>query len=488
MIPNSPFSSRVSRSLLIVAIISVVVSIVLALFGDRWFEPTAKQTDSYNRNVLGHRAWLETLQNMGFLAHRLTHPRHQSIAAPMFFVEPNTSFSIPERTFTLASTIRGRMKKGWDSVLVLSKWRVVGRGKERRAELRRSSQIRHFLYKVLVAKSKSKTSAPSKDPSSQSFLKSKFPFLSKKMHPKPKVRGWFIRRELTNQDAMPGKPLTLQESEVPFRRGSSTTQHVDTVKTKPLTLKIRMYIPQSLDVSTPSARLSEPDVILGSKKRAFMVRYQPNRKQGSLWIVTDPDLLHNFNIHRGHHSILWLGLIRYLLKSQSVFIDECFHGHAGSLSIVSELSRFPAILFTFQGLLVLALFAWGGMRRWGKIRPVQKALGRGPQEIIDITAWVLICGQRPDRLVAAYIQRILSDLYERLKLNRGLEPLQLAAKVDSMAERKSIQADAVLLLEWSQRVLSGKRVSVRESLHWAHRAWSLRKAWMQSRTFQVHNA
>jgi hypothetical protein len=127
-----------------------------------------------------------------------------------------------------------------------------------------------------------------------------------------------------------------------------------------------------------------------------------------------------------------------------------------------------------QMLLLLALIGWAGSRRFGVLLPVEARMGRGPQEIIDITSWVLVCGQRVDRLAASYIKRTLQDACEQARV-RGKSLLLQSKNLDKLAARKGVAEQGVELFQWADLVERGQKRNSRDAFRMAHKAWEYRR-------------
>jgi hypothetical protein len=428
------FSTGVSRALGGTAILLVLSSAVLALYGGFFDEPRPTMMDTYNRQAIGHRAWYGLLRQFGFRTYRLQQWNHRTIEAPMFFIEPRRSIKFQGNTYKLKDILDYRSRKGYDSVLVVQKWRVRGRGQQMRAVLRDSSIIRDHYMDLL--------------PKAMKNIK--------------------IRRDLRSSEATGGK-LKIQTIETKLLRELPKGSLFETAK--PRKVSLALYVPQAF--SFRHSEPGQPTVVLGTRERAFMLHWRPHGK-GNVWIVSDPDLLHNFNLQRAHHAVVWYRLAKHFLKHKMIVVDECFHGHVRVHSLTRELGRFPKVFLMIQMLLLLALIGWAGSRRFGVFLPVEARMGRGPQEIIDITSWVLVCGQRVDRLAASYIKRTLQDACEQARV-RGKSLLLQSKNLDKLAARKGVAEQGVELFQWADLVERGQKRNSRDAFRMAHKAWEYRR-------------
>src|SRR5690606_35346621 len=104
------------------------------------------------------------------------------------------------------------------------------------------------------------------------------------------------------------------------------------------------------------------EALLSSEGRAIVVR----RTDGGI-VLSDPDLVHNWNLHRADHARLVLDVIRMAGESagDAVVIDEVFHGHGERRSLGSALGEFPAGLLEVHAAFVVPRPARVGSRRVG---------------------------------------------------------------------------------------------------------------------------
>jgi hypothetical protein len=220
---------------------------------------------------------------------------------------------------------------------------------------------------------------------------------------------------------------------------------------------------------------SEP--VLAERDDALVVRALAHGP-GKVLIVADPDILHSFNVQRGDHADLWLRLIRDYLASDTVVVDEVFHGHGELPSLAAALGRFPTVLLPLHALLLALLVVAAGLRRFGPPRALPHAFGRGPSEAIAAGASVLIAGLSSAELAQSYVARVLEDLGLRLGISEPGDTA-LAMRIDALAARRGCRPRAAFLNEWAQKLRSG-RAGVRESLRLARAAWIFRRQLLEA--------
>jgi hypothetical protein len=170
------------------------------------------------------------------------------------------------------------------------------------------------------------------------------------------------------------------------------------------------------------------EVLLASDRGAVVLR------RGKTVVLTDPDLLSNYNLQRADHALVLRWLVRDVLGTDTLVIDEVFHGHGETPSLAGALGRFPAVLLPVHAL-VLAFFTLiVGWRRFGPARAAAPPYGRGPAEAIAVGAAVLAVGRAPGRLASDYVERVIQDMASRL--GGDLHGSAAAAWLDALAARR----------------------------------------------------
>lgn len=190
------------------------------------------------------------------------------------------------------------------------------------------------------------------------------------------------------------------------------------------------------EISIPwlqTIRGGDVEVLLAHDDSGIVVR----RADGVL-VVSDPDLVHNWNLQRADHARIALDVVREAGEGDAVAIDEVFHGHGERRSLGAALGEVPTVYVTAHALGVLLLVVWIGSRRFGRAQGLAK-LGHGPAESIAVSAFVLSEGRPIETLAARYVHEQLADLAERLGLAAGRSPAEQAAHVDRVAARRGVE-------------------------------------------------
>jgi hypothetical protein len=231
------------------------------------------------------------------------------------------------------------------------------------------------------------------------------------------------------------------------------------------TLALRGAEAARIDVWHPqTAEVSGAEVLLAGEAGAVLIR------KGSTVVLTEPDILSNYNLQRADHARLARWLVRDRLGADTLVVDEVFHGHGETPSLTAALGRFPAVLLPLHALVLALLTLIAGWRRFGPVEPAAPAYGRGPAEAIAVGGAVLSVGRAPGRLAVDYVERVIEDLANRL--DADAHGAGAAAWLDALARRRGVTPRAAELLDRaSQLALRG---SARDATRLALAAWTFR--------------
>ncbi len=191
---------------------------------------------------------------------------------------------------------------------------------------------------------------------------------------------------------------------------------------------------------------------------------------GRVFLISDPDLLHNFDVQRADHAAITHEMITEILHADTIVIDEVFHEHVETRSLGAIFAHFPGILALIHGAIVILVVLFYGRRRFGPPRQTPAPYGRGPREVIEVAAGVLASGQAVERLAPRYVEQVILDAHRRLGLSEGKSIAQKAAALDAILVRRNLAPDAARLLETSQSATRETALSV------AARATQLRES------------
>lgn len=381
------FSTGARRVVLFVVLASAIGVLTSLLYGARFAVPQAVETDSYGAGPLGHRVFAETLEALGYHVLQSRGDRFEGIQSPVMFLEPEVEARVEGRRRELKDALATRFEAGLTSVVVLPKWRFqVGLHANEPPVQRVDTERLDGVYDAVFA----------------------------------------------NMGAWPDAPPRLAE-------GAEDHGH-HTLAGLLGTFEVEVPRLQTIQRVPPGA-----EVHLDSATGAVVLR-----DARGVWIVSDPDLLHSFNLHRADHALLWASFVESL-GSDTLVIDEVFHGHGKVLSLGDALGRFPAILLVAQALFVVVLLVLLGSRRFGPPRD-EVEIGAGPREAIAVSASVLADGQPLERLAYNYVVEVLQDLHRRLGLPEARTLLARADRIDEVAKHRRLPPEARTLLDEASRL------------------------------------
>lgn len=233
-----------------------------------------------------------------------------------------------------------------------------------------------------------------------------------------------------------------------------------------------------LEVPWPQTITNATAVVEGPDG-AFIARDSTSR----FFVISDPDLLHNFDVQRADHAAMSHDFITEVLHADTIVVDEIFHEHVETRTLSELFARFPGILALVHGGILILIVLLMGRKRFGPPAVEAAAYGRGPREVIEVAAGVLASGQKVERLAPRYIEHVILDTHRRLGLTEGKTIAQKAAAIDALATRRGLTPDAERLLASAATAsretaltLSTRANRFRESLLGVHAAGPKRGA------------
>ncbi len=230
--------------------------------------------------------------------------------------------------------------------------------------------------------------------------------------------------------------------------------------------RLELHVPRRMSGGVP---------VLYDEHGAFIVRDE----SATVFVVSDPDILHSAGIHRADHARVIADLVRERLDARSVVIDEVFHGQARTRSIAELLGRWPGILLLVHLALLAAVTLLAGARRFGPAAPPPEPRGFGPGEVIGVAADVLSAGTRPAMLTQRYVAALVADVARQLGLAAPGSTAALAERIDQTLASRGESAGLAELVRAVGAL--APRASVAESRALALRAHTLRARLVEAR-------
>ncbi|MDX2475115.1 MAG: hypothetical protein QNL91_15580 [Candidatus Krumholzibacteria bacterium] len=138
---------------------------------------------------------------------------------------------------------------------------------------------------------------------------------------------------------------------------------------------------------------------------------------GDILVLTDPDLLANHGLRKGHNAVLATKIIDYLTARHNVVVfDETLHGFEVSPSVFRSFFRLPLIFVLLQVLFTMGAFIWLANGRFGSLRKAPTTRGRGLDFLIDNTAELLEYGGHGPFVLGRYHRAATAAVCRRLHL------------------------------------------------------------------------
>ncbi len=189
---------------------------------------------------------------------------------------------------------------------------------------------------------------------------------------------------------------------------------------------------------------------------------------GTLFVLSDPDLIANHGLHRGDNAELVIEIVRAIKTPGAIVFDETSHGHRLAPSIWTEAGRFPLVLVPVHLLLVLALVLWTAAGRFGSPRVAAPPIGAGKRFLIENIINLLQRGGRHAPSLRRYLRQRVRLAAERQHAPRGLgdEPCR-----DWLLSRMPAGAARSELIELLQR--PPEDMSPAEALQVARRVYEI---------------
>lgn len=125
----------------------------------------------------------------------------------------------------------------------------------------------------------------------------------------------------------------------------------------------------------------------------------------AIYLISDPDLLNNHGLGKGANAEVVVSFLTRELRAGGVVFDETIHGLTRNTGLLAEALRFPMVLGTLQGVVLLGAVLWAGMGRFGKPLPPPSPLSAGKEILIDNTAKLLTNGGHAVDSLAQYFRQ-----------------------------------------------------------------------------------
>ncbi len=185
---------------------------------------------------------------------------------------------------------------------------------------------------------------------------------------------------------------------------------------------------------------------------------------GSVWVLSDPDLLSNSGLVQGDNALFMVRLISTIRGEgpgrlgPPVMFDEGLHGFTlPENTSIRQLFRFPYSLVVLLVCLSGALLALAGSLRFGKPQRIGSACLYGTEELIVNGARMLDYAGYQDMILRRHARMTLRAAGDALHAPSGLGDGELAVWLDRIGQARGVELSCAELLRDIERTPSGGR-------------------------------
>lgn len=188
-----------------------------------------------------------------------------------------------------------------------------------------------------------------------------------------------------------------------------------------------------------------------------------------VYILSDPDLLSNYNITRGDNGILTMDIIEYLREGkEGVIIDEMMHGFVHRKSIWRMLFDFPFITLLISALLAAGIALWAGLIRTQKAETDDEKIEWGKAYLVGNSAHLITMPKHRCYVLERYFRNALYAVSKQLSIKCDINNRE--AMVDILA--KQTKSSQLYKLEKEIEAFDMKnRISSEQMTHLAQKIY-----------------
>jgi hypothetical protein len=278
----------------------------------------------------------------------------------------------------------------------------------------------------------------------------------------PKWEGWTDRKKpiwIERMDLLPKDSSqeilrqVLPGAEI-VRGDASLTQEVARFGGK-----IKLDNPQTFTADNVDALIINRDgILLGSVQSS----------RGTLWILSDPDLLSNAGIDEADNGVVAVSIIDALLPTGgSIVIDETLHGYEQRPNLMRTLLRPPFVTILLAAIVAALVLAWAGATRFGAPLAEADGLAAGKLTLVKSAAKLLRFGTSAGNLLLSYRRLVLADVMSELHGPNGLDEAAQAAWLDRAAEHRGLDTRLRPLLDRMSALAESGRIDATRALRFA---------------------
>ena len=189
---------------------------------------------------------------------------------------------------------------------------------------------------------------------------------------------------------------------------------------------------------------------------------------GTLWVLSDPDLLSNAGIDEADNGVAIISIIEALLpKGGTVIIDETLHGFEQRPNLMRTLLHPPFVTILIATIALLLVLAWAGAIRFGAPQSETAGLAAGKLTLVKSAAQLLKLGTSAGNLLLNYRRLVLADAMNELHGPNGLDEHAQAAWLDRAAEHRGLNTRLGPLLDQMSALAESNRIDATRALRFA---------------------
>jgi len=159
-----------------------------------------------------------------------------------------------------------------------------------------------------------------------------------------------------------------------------------------------------------------------------------------IYLVSDPDLVNTVGLGSAENAGVVSGLLLSRLHARTVWFDETLHHPVLSMSLATEMLRYPLVLALVQSLLLLGFIIAASVTRFGKARETRPP-DESKRALVNSIAGLLSATGRPAETLGAYLSQSLRDTAERYGLPADLRLEEAATRLAKIARSRGVHRD-----------------------------------------------
>lgn len=174
-----------------------------------------------------------------------------------------------------------------------------------------------------------------------------------------------------------------------------------------------------------------------------------------IWILSDPDIMANHAITKGHNAAFMVSLADALHsrtatgKSSSIVFEESVHGYytENKESIISLALSFPFSIVIILAAATAVMLIFAGAARFGPARTPARPIGFGKAQLIDNSAQLLDYAGHHGMVLKKYIRMTVRSAAQSLHAPPGMSEAATAEWLDRIGKARGLKLSCVKILQ-----------------------------------------